>query len=148
MNVLLAVLAAAAGLAAACSSEPPPAPVEATATPDAFLLSESVIGKVSFPAAPAIPPGASLVVQLRDVTLIDASSVLIAEQAIADPGPSPVGFAVRYHPNAIDSRNTYGLLAKITDADGQLLFINDTAYDVITRGHPSRVDMELVAVGQ
>ena len=32
------------------------------------------------------------------------------------------------------------------EADGRLAFVNDTAYDVITRGEPNRVDMQLKLV--
>ena len=46
----------------------------------------------------------------------------------------------------IKSRNTYAIQARIIESDGRLAFINDTAYDVITRGNPSRVDMLLVLV--
>ncbi|MCE2512796.1 MAG: YbaY family lipoprotein [Acidimicrobiia bacterium] len=46
----------------------------------------------------------------------------------------------------IDSRNTYSVSARIEESDGRLAFINDTAYDVITRGNPKKVDMVLVLV--
>ena len=32
------------------------------------------------------------------------------------------------------------------ESDGRLAFINDTAYEVITRANPTRVDMVLVLV--
>ena len=35
---------------------------------------------------------------------------------------------------------------RIVEADGRLAFTNDTAYDVITRGKPDRVDMQLKLV--
>ena len=34
--------------------------------------------------------------------------------------------------------------ALVTESDGRMAFTNDTAYDVITRGNPRRVDMTLV----
>ena len=34
--------------------------------------------------------------------------------------------------------------ARIDESDGRLAFINDTAYDVITRGNPKKVNMVLV----
>ena len=36
--------------------------------------------------------------------------------------------------------------ARIVESDGRLAFINDTAYEVITRGRPNKVDMLLVLV--
>ena len=131
MQSLLSLLLAAVALLGGCQISGP-----------------AVSGKISFPAEPALPAGATLTVQLRDVSWQDAASVLIAEQAIADPAPGGTRFEVRYNPDDIEPRNTYGLQAKITDSDGRLLFINDTAYDVITRGNPRSVDLELVVVGR
>ena len=38
------------------------------------------------------------------------------------------------------------ITARIVESDGRLAFTNDTAYEVITRGNPDRVDMLLVLV--
>ena len=85
-------------------------------------------------------------VQLRDVSLQDASSRLIAEQVIQNPGQVPIKFKIEYNRNDLDPRNTYAVQARIKESDGRLAFINDTAYDVITRGNPDNVDMLLVRV--
>ena len=52
-----------------------------------------------------------------------------------------------YEPDDIDPRATYGLQVRVTLRD-RLLFVNDTAFDVLTRGNPSRgVVMWVIAVG-
>ena len=52
-----------------------------------------------------------------------------------------------YDPGDIDQRATYGLQVRVTLHD-RLIYINDTAFDVLTRGNPSRgVDMWVIAVG-
>jgi len=106
----------------------------------------SVSGTVTYRERIALTPGAELIVQIRDTSYADAAAELIAEQVITDPGQVPISFEVDYDPDDIDSRNTYSVSARIEESDGRLAFINDTAYDVITRGNPSEVDMVLVLV--
>ena len=104
----------------------------------------AVSGTVTYRERIALTPGASLVVELRDVSLADAAAPLIARQTIANPGQVPINFKVEYSRDDINSRNTYAIQARIIESDGRLAFINDTAHNVITRGNPSRVDMLLV----
>ena len=106
----------------------------------------SVSGSVTYRERLALSPGAKLVVELRDVSYQDAAAPLIARQTINGPGQVPITFKVEYNRDDIDSRNIYGISARIIESDGRLAFINDTAYEVITRGKPSKVDMLLVLV--
>ena len=106
----------------------------------------AVTGTITFDGDQAIPDGAVMEVQLRDVSYLDAAAPLIASQTIDDPGRFPVDFAVPYEPDDIDPRAVYGLQVSVTLND-RLLFINDTAFDVLTRGNPSRgIDMWVIAV--
>ena len=106
----------------------------------------AVTGTVTYRERLALSPGAKLVMELRDVSYADASAPLIARQTISGPGQVPINFRLEYNRDDIDDRNTYAVSARIIEADGRLAFTNDTAYDVITRGNPSRVDMLLVLV--
>ena len=106
----------------------------------------SVTGTVTYRERIALSPRATLQVQLRDVSLQDAASKLIAEQVIQNPGQVPIKFKIEYTRDDLDPRNTYAVQARIQESDGRLAFINDTAYDVITRGNPDKVDMLLVRV--
>ena len=127
--------------AAAPASGTTPAPPPVPQRGDARLS-----GSVTYRERIALTPGATLTVQIRDTSYADAASELIAEQVISDPGQVPISFEVLYESDLIDPRNTYSVQARIDEADGRLAFINDTAYDVITGGNPSRVDMVLVMV--
>ena len=146
---ITSALLAAAGLllmlaSAACSSDPEPAgELEVTSgrSPNA-----SVSGTVTYRERLALTEEATLVVELRDVSYADAAAPLIARQTIENPGQVPIRFEVGYHRDDIDDGNVYGITARIIESDGRLAFTNDTAYDVITRGHPSRADMLLVLV--
>ena len=146
-NTLLAAVAISVVLVtlAACESNPRPANITVEVlsgrSPNA-----SVSGAVTYRERLDLSPGAKLVVELRDVSYADAASTLIARQTISDPGQIPIKFKVEYNRDDIDSRNTYAVSAKIIESDGRLAFTNDTAYDVITRGNPNKVDMLLVLV--
>ena len=138
-GVAVALAALALLIAANCSGTAEPAPGSAQGDAE-------VRGSVTYRESIELTPGATLIVQLRDTSLMDVASELIAEQVIPNPGQVPINFEIRYESAAIDPRNTYSIQARITEADGRLAFINDTAYDVITRGNPTSVDMVLVLV--
>ncbi len=105
----------------------------------------SVTGTVTYRERIALPPSSVLHLQLADVSLQDVPSIPLEDLSIANPGPVPIPFEIPYDPEDIDPRHTYAVSARITDGD-QLLFINATAYDVITRGNPNHVDMILEMV--
>jgi len=106
----------------------------------------SVSGTITYRERIPLSPGAMVRISLNDTSYADGPSELIAEQTITDPGQIPIDFRVPYPREAIDSRNTYSISVRIEEADGRLAFINDTAYDVITKGNPNKVDMVLVMV--
>ena len=106
----------------------------------------AVTGTITFDGDQTIPEGAVMEVELRDVSYLDAPAPLIASQTIEDPGRFPVDFSVPYEPDDIDPRAVYGLQVRVTLHD-RLLYINDTAFDVLTRGNPGRgVDIWVIAV--
>ena len=129
----------------ACGSERSPsnATVE---VPSGRSPNASVSGSVTYRERLALSQGAKLVVELRDVSYQDAAAPLIARQTISDPGQVPIKFKIEYDRDDIDSRNVYSITARIVESDDRLAFINDTAYEVITRGKPSKVDVLLVLV--
>lgn len=122
------------------------APEATTVVTSGRTPNASVSGTVTYRERLALTPDARLQVQLRDTSLMDAAAPLVAEQVIENPGQVPIRFEVEYNEDDINSRNTYSIQARIIEGDDRLAFINDTAYDVITRGNPSRVDMVLVMV--
>ena len=109
-------------------------------------LGTNVRGSINYELEEPLPPGSSLLIELRDTTYQDAPSELILHQIIVDPPPPPHSFKLSYGSAEIDASSVYSIQAKIKDSTGRLLFINDTSYDVITGGHSKRVDLELVSV--
>jgi putative lipoprotein len=93
-----------------------------------------------------IPEDAVIYVQLNDVSLADAEAMPIAEQVISGVTGFPIPFLVKYNPREIVENHTYAIGVRIEDNQGNLLFINPAATNVITSGNPSQVDLVVEAV--
>jgi putative lipoprotein len=102
----------------------------------------AVSGTITYRERVALRADAVVVVQLQDVSRADAPGIVIGEQRIDSPGQVPIRFQIRYDPARIDPERTYAISARILQGD-RPLFINDTAYRVITRGNPTQVEMLL-----
>ena len=139
-----ALLTCAAALGIACAGDSGSG--EENGTFQGGRREASVSGTVSYNERLALTPGANLIVELRDTSYADAHATLIASETIPNPGQVPIKFSVKYDPDRVDDRSLYSLSARIVESDGRLAFINDTTYEVLTRGNPDRVDMLLVLV--
>ena len=111
-----------------------------------LMSDDAVTGTVTYGDGVALSAGATLEVELRDVSLQDVASELISRQIIFDPGPGPVEFEIPYSREAIDPARDYAVSASVIEADGSLVFTNDTVYSVLTYGNPDKADLVLVAV--
>ena len=105
-----------------------------------------ITGTVSYLVRSALPPDAIMQVELQDVSRADAPATTIGEDRIA-PGQHsmPIAFALKFNPSEIDPHHVYAVNARIT-VEGQLRFINDRTYLVLTQGHPSYVEVILKPV--
>ena len=145
--LLLSIVCAAIALLAVSACQDDSGPSNATLeVTSGRQPNATVSGTVTYRERIALTEGAILVMELRDVSYADAAAPLIARQTISNPGQVPIKFEIEYNRDDIDSRNVYAISARIEEADGRLAFTNDTAYDVITRGNPTKVDMVLVIV--
>ncbi len=117
---------------------PPPEPV--LPPPTAFLT-----GTVVYAQRIALTPQAEVQVELRDVSLADTASVLIAKQVISTPGQVPISFSLEYDPTRILGGRAYAISARITDR-GQLQFVTDTRIPVLTGGAQGPVEILVVPV--
>jgi putative lipoprotein len=116
---------------------PPEAPV---ASPTAFLT-----GTVVYRQRTALTPQAEVQIELRDVSIVDTDSVLVAKQVISTPGQVPIPFSLEYDPTRITPGHTYAISARITDR-GQLQFLTDTRIPVLTGGAPGPIEILVVPV--
>jgi putative lipoprotein len=138
-SLLLLSAAAGASLLSACAS-PSSAPKPAAASP------LRVSGTVAYRERIALDPSAEVVVQLLDVSRMDAPSVTLAEQRIKANGKQPpFAYELQVDAARIDPRMRYAVSARILRGE-QLLFINDTQYPVLTQGGGTSANLVLVRV--
>ena len=108
--------------------------------------SGTVDGTVSYLQRMALPPSATIIVRLQDSSLADAAANVLAEAKITlGDRQVPVRFSLKYQSAKIDERHTYTVTARIV-VDGQLRFISDRSYPVLTHGNPKQVDLILKQV--
>ena len=114
---------------------------------DPLLVFDAVVmGNVVGPGDTELPEDAAVYVRLNDVSLADAEAQLIAEQVITGETQFPIPFTVTYNPREIIENHTYAIGVRIENSSGNLIFINPTAYHVITGRNPSQVDVFIEAV--
>jgi putative lipoprotein len=106
-----------------------------------LVFDAAVIGTITGPEDETLPEDAVIAVKLNDVSLADAPAVTIGEQTITNVTEFPIPFAVTYDPRLIEGNHTYTISARIEDSSGNLLFINTSADNVITRGSPSQIEV-------
>jgi putative lipoprotein len=109
---------------------------------------QRVSGTVTYRERIALDPAAEVVVQLLDVSRMDAPSTVLAEQRIKANGKQvPFAYELKVDAARIDPRMRYAVSARISRGE-QLLFINDTQYSVLTQGGGATADLVLVRVAQ
>lgn len=129
--LLLLVAGAAAGCSYAGQSSP---------------RNDSITGTVTYRERVALPPDAVVRVVLIDASIQDVQAPEIAATELRPAGRQvPLSFELRYDPGRIDPKHVYAVRATIRSA-GELLFTTDQAYPVITRGHATHANLQLVAV--
>ena len=111
--------------------------------------SPAVTGTVTYLQRSALPPDAVVSVKLADVSKADAPAEIVSEQTIPTEGKQvPFPYSLPYDPAKIIESHTYVVQARI-ESGGKLLFINTTAYPVITRGSPTQnVEVIVEPVGE
>ncbi|MEC4726927.1 YbaY family lipoprotein [Shewanella sp. D64] len=95
------------------------------ATPNAGV---EIHGDIWFKERMALPPEAMLTVQVKDVSLMDAPAVVIAEIERGDvTTPAPFQFIINR--DQFEKGHTYSVGASIS-LNGKLMFINTQAYKI------------------
>jgi len=107
----------------------------------AATAGSKVTGSIAYRERIALPPTATIIVQLVEVSRADAPAVLITEQIITAAGRQvPFEFSLAYDASRIQPSHTYAVQVRIEDG-GKLLFISDTVNRVITRDAPTQLDI-------
>ncbi|RTQ47908.1 lipo-like protein [Hymenobacter gummosus] len=130
------------GLAALLTACAKPTTQNATGAPVA-VVQDSITGTVAYRERQALPSDAVLQLQLQDVSRPGSAATVVATSTALTQGRQvPLKFSLPYDTLRIDPTNTYAVQARI-EVGGRLLFANDAAYPVITRGNPKRLQMTL-----
>ena len=117
-------------------------------------MSKPVVkGEINFAGSPDLPASAKAYVRLRNTSLADAASAVVAEQVIdhVDRFVSK-GEKVRFvlEPNSIDERDSYNVSVLVDiDGDGKVSkgdYISMQSYPVLTYGYPNEVTIEVKPV--
>ena len=117
-----------------------------TSMPTSSLAAEKTVsGRVVYRERIALPPEASLTVQLSDVSLADAPSKVIGETRIESVQGSPIPFAINFDMDQIQPGHSYALQARISAGD-TLWFVNDERYaiDPENPGEPAEIKVVMV----
>ncbi len=90
-----------------------------------------------------LPVDAKVVVTLEDVSLLGAPSVTIAERSYTG-GALPLDYSLTWN-SALEERRTYNVAASVRSANGDLLYVTDTAFEVAPG--QTEMDFHVVPVG-
>ncbi len=112
-----------------------------------LIYNAAVTGTVTYLQRIALSDDTVVEVKLLDISIADAEAVTISEQTISNPGQVPIPFELLYDPQVIDPRNTYSVQVRITNGAGELIFINTSAFLVLTQGNPSTVEVIVEPAG-
>lgn len=119
-----------------------------TAASGGAIASDVVSGTVTYRARIAFPLDAVVEVSLSDVSKMDVAAPVIAKTTFSPKGRQvPLPFTLRYDPRDINPDRTYTVRAVIRSS-GLMIFTTNRAYEVITRGNPTHIELRLVQVGQ
>jgi len=96
-----------------------------------------ITGKITHIGSSSIDKNSQVEVSLRDVSLMDVASKLIASTTVSNAKTFPISYQLKYNPSDIKPHQTYAIFARITGPDSKLVFINDVQTHVHFTGSTS-----------
>lgn len=133
VRVLLVLGIALAVLAGACGNDDDPSTGNGNepAAPTAVPVISTLTGDITIEGAFELShiPSSRVVVRLEDVSLLDAPSVVLAEQVQTGVTTLPLQYELSWT-GELDPESMYDVTATIYGDDGELLFWTDTSFPV------------------
>lgn len=108
--------------------------------------SELITDSATFRERIAVPPEAVFEATLENVSPADAPSEVLAQVRVDSPGNPPIRFDIPYDGARIEPNHTDSVRARIV-LNGQIAFVTDRLYPVLTRGAESAVELLLKKTG-
>jgi putative lipoprotein len=106
-----------------------------------------VSGSVTYDEDVSLPPDAAVDVWIVDVTPGMVAAAIVTETTIeAGNVRPPIPFRLRYDPSRVFADHDYAIKAVIRSGD-RTLFEMPNDFRVLTKGHPTRVDVWVKKVG-
>jgi uncharacterized lipoprotein YbaY len=97
----------------------------------------ALAGRITYRTRQALPAGATIEVQLLDVSRADAPATVLGRTRIVTTGEQvPIAFTIPYDATSIDARRRYTVQATITVGE-RVAFRTTTAHPVLSNGAPS-----------
>ncbi|MBT3279190.1 MAG: hypothetical protein HN370_07435 [Phycisphaerales bacterium] len=107
----------------------------------------AVTGKLVFSTPPDVKKISRIVVEIRNVALMDGPAPLIGQVELKGPFTLPVKFAIPYDASKVrPNPRFYALSARVyTEAGGKekLYFINDTRHSILTKAGDTAKDIKV-----
>jgi putative lipoprotein len=101
------------------------------------VVERFITGKITHVGSSSIDKNSQVEVSLRDISLMDTASKLIASTTISNAKTFPISYKLKYNPSDIIPHHTYAVSARISGPDSKLLFINDVQTRAELTGSPS-----------
>ncbi|CAF0950038.1 unnamed protein product [Rotaria sp. Silwood1] len=117
-------------------------------TIESATIEKFITGKVTHAGSNTIDKNSQVKVELRDVSLMDAPSKLIASTTITSAKTFPISYKLTYNPSDITPNHHYAISATINGPDNKLLFINDVRIRVdFTNSAFPTIDVAVIRIG-
>ena len=92
----------------------------------------------------ALPDGSQIIVQVQDTSRADAPAVVLGEQIIINAASLPAAHEISVESAELEEVVQASVAVRVEDAEGQLLYINDTIHPV--SAEETAVDVAVIAV--
>lgn len=102
----------------------------------------TVSGEATYRERIALPPESVMVVRIEDVSLADTAATVLAEERYVSAGRQvPLPFSVEVPRAALEGAVRTSARVRIEGADGELMWITDTANPVTPVPGEDRIDL-------
>jgi putative lipoprotein len=102
-----------------------------------------VTGTATYRERIALSPDAVFEATLEDISGADGPADVVGRTRLEKPGQPPFRFSIPYDSARIEESRSYTVRARVT-AGGNLMFITDQSYPVLTQSNGSQVAMMIM----
>lgn len=86
---------------------------------------KTLTGKITHVGSSEIAGNSKVLVQIQDVSMMDAAAETLASVTITDATSFPISYTLKYDPSKVKAHHRYSMSVRINGPDAKLHFIND-----------------------